>query len=390
MKFPPPHYAGLARFLWWSLGLCFAGLAMGVTTQGTEQQIKHLKADISRLETQLSRARGERKSQQNSLRTSELESGQTEIELRQIEQSLNASRQRLTGLAQETLDLEQLRDTQARRLAKQLAGAYRAGQQDRLKLLLSQERPEQVGRVLHYYEYLNRARTEAMDSYRHTLDSLVEVKAGFFAQEQTLTAQQQKLKQRSNQLRLSRLQREKILKQITADISKRGDRLKTLKSDQQRLERVLTEIQQSLSVNDLAFDSREFAQLKGQLRWPTTGKVARGYGSLIGANGPKMEGLFLSAGRGATVKAVHHGRVVFADWLRGYGLLLILDHGGGYMSLYGHNQSLLKEAGDWVSANDQVATVGDSGGQQQSGLYFAIRHKGAPRNPASWLSKKRD
>ncbi len=158
-----------------------------------------------------------------------------------------------------------------------------------------------------------------------------------------------------------------------------------MKADQERLQGIIEQLQQSLEKADLDWQNTAFRSLKGKLQWPVSGRLAAGYGSR-NAQGMKSEGIVISAPAGRPVAAVHHGRVVFSDWLRGFGLLIIIDHGSGYMSLYGHNQTLLKEVGDWVAAQEPIATVGDSGGLSDAGLYFAIRYKGRPYNPQPWLS----
>ena len=167
-------------------------------------------------------------------------------------------------------------------------------------------------------------------------------------------------------------------------ISSDSAKLKQLKLDQKRLQALLKEIEKSLNFATIVSD-KAFKTLKGKLPWPLKGRVKQGFGSV--RDNIRYDGLWIQAKESAPVKAVHHGRVVFADWLRGYGLVLIVDHGSGYMSLYGYNQSLLHDIGDWVSAGEVVATAGNSGGRDTNGLYFAIRYKGKPSNPRRWLKK---
>lgn len=138
---------------------------------------------------------------------------------------------------------------------------------------------------------------------------------------------------------------------------------------------------------EVEVSNRPFKELKGKLPWPTQGKIIKQFGSARATNKVRWQGLMIASDEGAPVHAVHHGRVVFADYLRGHGLLLIIDHGDSFLSLYAHNQMLYKEIGDWVSAGEEIATVGQSGGQDQAGLYFELRHQGKPTNPNSWLKK---
>jgi len=157
--------------------------------------------------------------------------------------------------------------------------------------------------------------------------------------------------------------------------------------DRSQLERLLDAVEQSIANLEIPSDYRPFHKLKGKLHWPTKGKISKRFGSSRSGSNLRWQGVTLTAKEGSEVNAIHHGRVVFADWFRGSGLLIIIDHGDGYMSLYGHNQSLLIEPGDWVTVGEQIATVGNSGGKKHAGLYFEIRHKGQPTDPRHWCKR---
>ena len=149
----------------------------------------------------------------------------------------------------------------------------------------------------------------------------------------------------------------------------------------------MVEIEQSLKDNFIDIDAPQIAKRKGKLEWPVSGKLALKYGSKKSTL--STDGIFISSDSGKAVKVVHPGRVVFSEWLRGYGLLIIVDHGNDYLSLYGHNQSLLRNTGDWVQAGETISLTGSSGGYDQTGLYFSLRHNGKSFNPVPWLNKKR-
>jgi len=370
-----------------SLLVFLPALSVAADSGATKKQISKLQTDIRKLEAQLREFKGESKSLQSQLRNSELRSGKLSHSINTNQTEINAGGERLKALALEQQRLELERQTQAQVLALQLQAAHRVGRQDQIKLLLNQQKPERLSRILRYYEYLNRSRIESIALFEETLFSLAEVETEISQRQQELQQRQKLLKQNSEQLEVSRRQREKALGQLKQQITGSDKRLQQLKADRQRLQVVLKKLQQTLEQIDLAWESKEFVQLKGKLKWPTTGKVVRGYGNRS-SQGIKSEGIVIRAPMGRQVRAVHHGRVVFSDWLRGFGLLLIVDHGSGYMSLYGHNQSLFKEVGDWVSASEKIATVGDSGGLSNTGLYFAIRYKGQPSNPKPWLSRR--
>jgi len=156
-------------------------------------------------------------------------------------------------------------------------------------------------------------------------------------------------------------------------------------SDRQQLEDLLSSVEEAIADLDLPEATTPIKQLKGKLPWPTQGEIVRNFGSRDTSSGSRWKGVLIRAKEGNEVHAIHYGHVVFADWLRGFGLLLIIDHGNGYMSLYGHNQSIYKQTGDWVASNEVVSSVGNSGGRDNTGLYFEIRRNGKPQNPKSWI-----
>ena len=369
--------------------LAFVGLpssSLGADTAVTEKKVRQLQKDIRKLEAQLKEFKGESKNLQTALRSSETKAGKLSQAIRANQREITEGLEQLKDLGQEQNRLKQARKEQAESLRKQLLAAYRMGRQDQIKLLLNQQNPERLSRILRYYEYLNRSKIESIEIYEQTLTSLAEVETEIAGRQLQLEQRQTQLKHNSEQLEANRRQRKKALGQLKRQISGGDKRLQGLKSDRQRLQQVLKQLQQTLKKIDLSWESKEFSQFKGKLKWPTKGRVIQSYGSRT-VQGIKNEGMLISAPMGRQVTAVHHGRVVFSDWLRGFGLLMIVDHGNGYMSLYGHNESLLKEVGDWVSTSEKIATVGDSGGLSSTGLYFAIRYKGQPYNPKPWLRR---
>ncbi len=369
--------------------LCVSNLSVGYAANAklTEQQIRRLQSDIKSLETQLKQFKGDGKTIEAEIRRTEVKAGKLSSSIRQNKSQIVKVEKQLSELSQEQARLDSARQQQAEVLSQQLAAAYRIGQQDQLKLLLNQQQPERLSRILRYYQFINRSRVEAIEQYQQTLATLSEVETNIQQQQVELENQQQVLNNNSEQLKQRRRKRVQAFKKLKSKITTTGKKLGRLKADRSRLKSVLKKLQQTLKKIDLVWESKEFKQLKGKLKWPTKGKVVRNFGSRT-SQGIKHEGLLIRAPMGRKVAAVHHGRVVFSDWLRGFGLLIIVDHGSGYMSLYGHNQSLMKEVGDWVSANETIATVGDSGGLWKTGLYFAIRYKGQPYNPKPWLSRR--
>ncbi len=353
--------------------------------QVTETRIRKLQGAIRQLESRLSRAETERQREQQKLRAVEKASGALSRSISAKQKALQRAGETLKRLETQRQGLIRRRQAQTDALASQLAQAFRIGRQDRLRLYLSQEDPQRITRLLRYYDYLGEARVQAIARYQETLAELQAVEDARHREQRLLREQTQQLAEKEAQLKQQRTTRAHVVASLKKEIRGNDARLQQLKADQQRLEGVLKELQQALVLNELSLDAKSFRQLKGRLPWPTTGNTQLSFGQRTDS-GVKMEGMLFAGRTGQPVRAIHSGRVVFSEWLRGYGLLLIVDHGGGYMSLYGHNQSLIKEVGDWVTSGEPLATVGDSGGRGSPGLYFAIRHKGQPINPKAWLN----
>jgi septal ring factor EnvC (AmiA/AmiB activator) len=278
-------------------------------------------------------------------------------------------------------------ESQGRFLQQQIRLAYAIGRQDRLKLLLNQRDPEMVGRLMVYHDYFNRHRTEQMDIIQTTLKNLKQAEQVMVAEERKMQQLQNRKKREKSALEKNRKGREKLIARLNQGITTDAERLKELKRDEERLQKLLTEIQQKAKAslqNRYIAKGRPFKTQKGKMPWPAKGKLKARFGSPK-RGGLKWDGILISGPEGEEVKAVYDGKVVFADWLRGFGLMLILDHGGGYMTLYGHNQSLAKQPGELVQAEEVVAALGSSGGQTEPGVYFAMRYKGEPINPEKWF-----
>ena len=351
----------------------------------TEKQIKQLSSRISTLQTNLRKQEGESRQLSSELRKSEVEIGKLARQIQVLDKQLS-------GLGEHADDLEEKRDAlkaelkkRAALIAQQITQQYKMGNQARLQLLLTQRDPETLDRMIRYYDFINDELRNDMQTFSQKLTLLSGTVRELTDTEQKMVSKREALKKEVVALRASRSQREKTLAQLRKTLSSDEDRLKQLKLDQKRLQAVLREIEKSLNFSSLVKDDKKFAQLKGKLPWPLKGRVKQTFGSV--RNNIRYDGIWINANEATPVKAVHHGRVVFSDWLRGYGLVLIIDHGSGYMSLYGYNQSLLLDTGDWVSVGDTVATVGNSGGHEASGLYFAVRYKGKPSDPKRWLSR---
>lgn len=374
----------MMRILMVLLLILQGNLLMAADKQATEAQIQRLQKDIGALQSSIRTQQGERKSLQQALRDSEAEIGQLGNQLADLEQ-------KLAQLGSRAGDLEQRRDALRASLAastdqlqRQLRKQYRLGNQPRLQVLFNQRDPAQIDRMLHYFDLINGELVAQLTLYQQQLAGLESTELALDETQSELLVRRNELKARQERLDAARAERKATLAMLAKSIDSKQGRLKSLDADRRQLESVLVKIEKALKEAKMAREARSLPQLKGKLSWPVDGRLVRAFGNTD--SGVSYDGMLIAAQTGREVRAVHRGRVVFSDWLRGYGLLLIIDHGGGYMSLYGHNQRLLKEPGAWVDAGDAVATVGNSGGYTEPSLYFAVRFNGKPTDPARWLA----
>jgi len=372
----------------------WAGLPAGAMAEDAaraEKELKQLRSKIARLEKQLARSRARETSLGADLGKVEKKLGTINRELRETALRQQEAEKNLAALhkrrAQEYSELTALRE----RMLSQLRAAYALGRQEHLKIWLSQEDPAAAGRVLTYHQYLTRERAARMDAVRDQLDRLARTEIEIDRESRELSAAQARHKEDMAALRASSTKRNKVLQELRADIRSQDKRLAQFQGNEKRLEKLIRDLQAALAdVPQSGMAHTEFGKLKRKLPWPVKGKLAASYGQrrTVGNGNLKWRGVFIETGAGADVRAVSHGRVAFSDWLRGFGLLLIIDHGDGYMSLYGHNQALYKSVGEWAGAGEVIATAGDSGGGERRGLYFELRHRGKTINPLKWCAGK--
>jgi len=302
------------------------------------------------------------------------------------QRQLGESRKRLASLDRERGQMLDDIGLQRDALLAQVRAAHALGRQPWLKAILNQQDPARFGRMLGYYGYLNRARTGRIADVERALAGLREVKVRILGEEEKLRLLGLQQQRETDTIAVERTSRAKVVAQLDAEIADQNRQLKQYRTDEKRLAGLLVSLRKAIDEDsgETPASGAPFPKLRGKLTWPTDGKQLARFGQRRG-NGPlNWQGLLIGAQEGSAVRAVAHGRVAYADWLRGYGLLLILDHGDGYMSLYGYNQVLHREVGDWVAGGEEIAGAGSSGGQQRSALYFELRRDGRPVNPAKW------
>jgi murein hydrolase activator len=276
-------------------------------------------------------------------------------------------------------------DTEA--LATELRAAWMTGGEPRLRLLLSQEDAGEMGRMLTWYGYLARERAGRIVLLRERLAELAELGRELEAENARLAAVERRQAEAVNALETARAERARAVAALDSDLARRDREAERLRADAAALEKLIEELRAAVADLPMPSEAGPFPAQRGRLSWPAEGTMLRNFGERRG-EGPKSNGVLIGAERGAEVKAVWHGRVAYADWLPGLGLLLILEHGDGYLSLYGHNEVLFSAVGDWVAAGQVIGRAGDSGGRDRAGLYFEIRNGARPVDPNGWFARR--
>lgn len=336
------------------------------------------------------------------LRDAELGVQAARKELDQIRAQRLATEARLRELQAEQAQREKELDGERNALAGELRTAYVNGREEQLKLLLNQEDPSTFGRLLAYYGYFGRARADRIRGIQDKLEHLALVREKIVAEQTRLSALEQQRATRVADLKSSQERRAKAVTAIDQSIKSRGGELKQLQSQAKSLEKLITELRKAIERAQTAQPARKggttgsgtprqapFEPLRGKLPWPVQdGKLIARFGQPRAGGSLRWQGMLIGTDRGARVRAPFAGRVVYGDWLPGMGLMLVIDHGGGYMSLYGHNEELFRKVGETVAAGDVIGAVGDSGGHSQPALYFEVRRGKTPVDPQTWLTRK--
>lgn len=388
---PRPALAAARRLLLLGAVVLAAPGAVAETEQERHRAaLAGLKQQIADLQERLRAAEGRKSEVEEAVRAQELRISRLGREIHHQGEAIAAGEERLAGLEAERHQVQAARGEQGRALAREVRSAYILSRQSYLKVLLKQGDPATLSRALTYYKYFNRARTRRLEALRERLERLARVQAEIRQEQARQQDRRAQLRAERERLESEKRTREVLLARLRQEIQAGGAELARLGSDRQRLEKLLADLTRMLADIPPSLDRRrDFAHMRGRLPWPAPGPIQHPFGSPRGVGDLAWQGVVLGAREGETVRAVHHGRVAFADWLRGYGLLVILDHGGGYMSLYGNNQALLRETGDWVEPGQPLAVAGTSGVAGPAGVYFEIRKDATPLNPGRWCASKR-
>lgn len=365
-----------------------------------QDELETLRTRIAGLQQELEKASESRSEAADALRESERAISDSNRRLAGLAQQQRAAGLALGQLQQQSRQLSRNVQVQQELLGKMLYQQYLGGKQEYLKLLLNSRDPNQVAREVRYYEYISRSRANWIKAMRANLARLNEVTAETRQKRAEIAALQAEQRQQKNSLEKEKRARQQVLVKIAYEIKRQRREIGRLQRDENRLARLVEKLSRMLAqpeggglfrndrLPDDRFDGDPFDRLKGKLALPVKGVVSNRFGSARPDSTVLWKGLFLRAAASQPVRAVAAGRVVFADWLRGFGNLLIVDHGKGYMSLYGNNETLYKQVGDVLRGGDTVAAVGNTGGNEDSGLYFELRHEGKPLDPMKWVAAK--
>jgi len=375
---------------------------------------QQLQRDIRQLSSTLSTQKDESDTLTDEVTALEKKLGETSRLADQTEKKIEATSARLQDTNTQKLTLDTELDAQKRGLAQQLQALYAAGEQSHLRLLLRQDQPSDISRTLRYFEYLNADRVANIQKIGKTIKQVNVLRASMDTDKLSLQNLTQTLTQQKADIERTLNTRSDALKKLDGDIHSKENHLNQLQQQNAALQDVVDNLSRQpedtdeqaqtahqperaaalplrqhsapdkgIAVSTHATSNQVFSSLRGRLSWPVAGKITHTYNSARNEK-QKWQGVVISAPGGTKVRAVARGRVAFSGWLNGYGHLIIIEHDNRYMSLYGYNRAVYKQKGETVNANEAIASVGNSSGQPQDGLYFEIRQGTAPQNPARW------
>jgi septal ring factor EnvC (AmiA/AmiB activator) len=402
-----------------TLAVCLAAGAAGLadaasnasTAADAQAELKQLRGRIEAIQRRLAQAEESKAEAADALQTSERAISDANRAIADLTEQSRSANARVAELRREIEKTQREVKRQREAAAQLVYRQYTAGRPDTLAILLSGRDPNAIARDLQYLTYIGRARSELVNGLATSLarqNALLEEADAKAAELATVTAEQTRQRRR---LEDEKRTRALVLTRISREIEQQRREIGTLKRDEARLARLIDQLSRLMArkprpkqpaesharsepelqnerLPEAEHDEGPFARLKGRLALPVRGELANRFGSPRQGGGVVWKGLFIAARAGEEVRAIAGGRVVFADWLRGFGNLLIVDHGENYMSLYGYNETLYKRVGDLIRGGERIAAVGNTGGHRDSGLYFEIRHEGRPFDPMTWVSRE--
>ncbi len=400
-RFSASHIGGLVLFL--LLSISYASFAAD-NLDDAKKDISGIQKKINAIKQKLNKTKKEQYDVTDALKKSETAISLANKALYNIRKEQNRNENKLNELKKQSFSISEKLAQQQRQLSTLLYQRYTKGNQSYAQLILQSKHPSKIARDLKYHSYITKAHTKLIHDMQSNLDNIKQL------DKETTEALQQiaqlKTQQESEREALENQKSEKalVLKKLSKEMSAQRGEMNKLKRDEKRLSQLVTKltarpkrarpkqeeknnvVATNQAVPDNRYAGKSFSLLKGKLKLPVMGEVTNQFGRERQDGGLSWKGLFIRAEEGAPVKSVASGRVVFAEWMRGFGNLIIVDHGSGYMSLYGNNQTILKAVGEDVEGGDAIAAVGNTGGNKSYGLYYELRKKSIPFDPLTWSS----
>ena len=416
----------LFSYAWLFLGLLVTDAAMAAKqADAAKADLKDVHKKIEHLKKELDASTDAHKDAADALKASETAISKAQKKLHEINLKQQQNSVALSRLKQQSIKIGDSLSQQQQKLSKLLYQQYVHGDQSYTQLMLENKDPNNIARDLKYFAYIAKARSELIAEMQDNLNKIETLNDETAAKLAEVAALKAKQEEERKALLKQKQEKAKVVKSLSQKIAAQRNEIDKLKRDEKNLSSLVTRLakaaadqkrkrlaqqkakpksqkqtsqpqttkqpdNQVIAKNDTLpdndVDGVRFASLRGKLRLPVRGEVSNRFGAVRADTGVSWKGLFIKAGEGNAVKSIASGQVVFADWMRGFGNLIIVDHGSGYMSLYGNNQALLKNVGDNVSGGDTIAAVGNSGGNESNGLYYELRKNSVPFDPLSWSS----
>ena len=351
-------------------------------------ELQKLKEIISSFQQQAAQTKSQHQKELDALKDADRAVGRSKKKLRSIENKLQGSEQRLARLAKQKSDKQKLMSENQILLAEQIRSAHRLGERQSLQVLLNQQDPRAVSRTMKYFEYFNSARSGEISQAEKRIAELVNLESEIAKAQADLLPLREEQRAAIAGLNEQRQHQARVVSQLDRQLKDNQTKLNKLLIDRRQLEQLIDQLAKADIKDDGLLAAEPFKSRRGKLTWPTSGRLTELFGTAK-TGSLTWDGVMISTKVGAPIRAIHSGRVVYADWLRGLGLLVILDHGDNYLSLYGHNETINKSIGDWVDTKEVLGTASKSRSGNQAEVYFGIRYKGKPSNPKKWCQRDR-
>lgn len=351
-----------------------------------QTELNSLQKKIKRLQQTIATKQNSKSEFIKQLRNIEKKIGTINQKIKKSSSLISASKKQLKKLNKQKKSLNHSLSNNKKSLSNQIYGAYTQGQNSHLQMIFNQQDPAQFQRQLMFYQYLTSQQSDTIDAVTDDLQTLSRTEDNIKKEKTQLTSNKKTLETQKSSLTKDRSKRKKIVKKLNSELNRQGSKLNSLNEDAEQLKQLIASINEIFKDNSAP--KTPFVKQKGKLPWPLKGNLKTMYGRLKPLSKLKWQGNIIYAPNGRHVRAISSGRVAYADWLKGFGNIIILDHGDGYLSLYGNNESLYKLPGEEVRKGEIISSAGNSGGKSKSGVYFEIRKKGRPQNPSIWCRKK--